>query len=64
MPLCRRRGGGREDESGLVVESEDNSEEMVNQVRPTGQMDTIRYSIRILLSLLLYITPHFGNSEL
>ena len=43
MPLCRRRGGGREDESGLVVEGEDNREEMVEeQIRPTGQMDTIR----------------------
>ena len=58
MPLCRRRGGGREDESGLVVESEDNREEMEEQpIRPTGQMDTIRYSIRIMPSSLSYITP-------
>ena len=55
--MCRRRGGGREDESGLVVEGEDNREEMVEeQIRPTGQMDTIRSSYRYLISWLSYFT--------
>ena len=48
MPSCRRRGGGREDESGLVVEGGegDTREEMEEEIRPTGQMDTIRSSIK------------------
>ena len=52
MPLCRRRGGGREDESGLVGEGEEgeNREEMEEEIRPTGQMDTIRSSIQNLIS--------------
>ena len=47
MPLCRRRGGAREDESGLVVEGEegDTRDEMEEEIRPTGQMDTIRFTI-------------------
>ena len=51
MPLCRRRGGGREDESGLVVEEdmEDVREEAEEEIRPTGQMDTIRSSIHNLI---------------
>ena len=46
MPLCRRRGGAREDESGLVVEGEEgeNRDEMEEEIRPTGQMDTIRFT--------------------
>ena len=48
MPSCRRRGGGREDESGLVVEGGegDTREEMEEEIRPTGQMDTIRSYIK------------------
>ena len=57
MPLCRRRGGAREDESGLVVEGEEgeNRDEMEEEIRPTGQMDTIRSLIQ---NLFLFFPDH------
>ena len=60
MPLCRRRGGGREDESGLVVEGEEgeNREEMEEEIRPTGQMDTIRSSILKNSNFYLLFSDH------
>ena len=60
MPLCRRRGGGREDESGLVVEGEEgeNREEMEEEIRPTGQMDTIRSLILNNLIMFLLFSDH------
>ena len=60
--MCRRRGGGREDESGLVVEGEDNREEMVEeQIRPTGQMDTIRSSNHNLITWLSSFTTNLAK---
>ena len=60
MPLCRRRGGGREDESGLVVEGEEgeNREEMEEEIRPTGQMDTIRSLIQKNSDFYLLFSDH------
>ena len=65
MPLCRRRGGGREDESGLVGEGEEgeNREEMEEEIRPTGQMDTIRSSIPNLISLLIGFGCHVKHAD-
>ena len=65
MPLCRRRGGGREDESGLVGEGEEgeNREEMEEEIRPTGQMDTIRSSIQILISWLIGFSCHGQHAD-
>ena len=65
MPLCRRRGGGREDESGLVVEGEEgeNREEMEEEIRPTGQMDTIRSFIENLISWSIGFGCHIQHPE-
>ena len=65
MPLCRRRGGGREDESGLVGEGEEgeNREEMEEEIRPTGQMDTIRSSIQNLISWLIGFSCHGQHAD-
>ena len=42
MKSRENEGEGQEKgQIGLVVESEDNSEEMVNQVRPTGQLQLL-----------------------
>ena len=69
MPLSRRRGGGPEDESDLVVEEGEEEvleevqvnniaprlsrEELEDLVRPTGQMDTIRSSNQVCSALQL-----------
>ena len=68
MPLSRRRGGGREDESGLVeVDEEEEQEEesrgeMEQQpIRPTGQMYSIRSSIPNIISWLSCLTPSLAK---